>query len=136
MTESKFTTASVLSGASTEGKYIPPSLRPDFLKSRDGSNPSSRQDSSTLRVTNLSEDTTDDDVRDLFGRFGRITKLYLGKDQVTGLCRGFAFVTFETRSSAEKALEKVDGLPYEYQILGCSWKGELCAYVAVDCVKY
>jgi translation initiation factor 3 subunit G len=32
-----------------------------------------RDDGNTLRVTNLSEDVTDDDLWDLFGRFGRIS---------------------------------------------------------------
>lgn len=34
----------------------------------------SRDDYPTLRVTNLSEDARDDDLWDLFGRFGKINR--------------------------------------------------------------
>lgn len=77
-----------------------------------------RDDLPTLRVTNLSEDAQEGDLWDLFNRFGRISRIYVGKDQETGLCKGFAFVSFEDRSEAEKAMKKIDGLPYDHLILG------------------
>jgi translation initiation factor 3 subunit G len=33
----------------------------------------------TLRVTNLSEDAEEDDLRDIFSRFGRVTRVYIGR---------------------------------------------------------
>ena len=50
--------------------------------------------------------------------------IYLGKDQETGLCKGFAFVSYETKAEAEKAMGKINGLPYDHLILSCSWSGE------------
>ncbi|KAI5477253.1 translation initiation factor eIF-3 subunit 4 [Pseudohyphozyma bogoriensis] len=80
-----------------------------------------RDDLPTLRVTNLSEDAQDADLWDLFSRFGKINRIYVGKDQETGLCKGFAFVSFESRMEAEKAMQKINGLPYDHLILGCTW---------------
>lgn len=56
-----------------------------------------RDNTPTLRVTNLSPDTKDLDVRELFNRFGRVTRVYLAKDKITGLSRGFAFVSFDSK---------------------------------------
>jgi len=48
-------------------------------------------------VTNLSEDTREDDLRELCRRFGPIQRVFLAKDRHSGLSRGFAFVTFVYR---------------------------------------
>ena len=82
-----------------------------------------RDDLPTLRVTNLSEDANDNDLWELFERFGRINRIYVGKDQETGLCKGFAFVSFESKQEAEKAMAKINGLPYDHLILACAWSG-------------
>jgi translation initiation factor 3 subunit G len=69
-----------------------------------------REDLPTLRVTNVSEDTTDNDLRDLFGTFGRVARVYIGRDRETGIGKGYAFVSFEDRAVAQKAMEKVHGM--------------------------
>ena len=115
-------TASELRAA---GKYVPPSMRAGANRGGGESMHMRDRDSMpTLRVTNLSEDCTDRDLWDLFGRFGRVVRIYLGKDQETGLCKGFAFVSYETKQEAEKAMGKINGLPYDHLILSCTWSGE------------
>lgn len=111
------------------GKYVPPSMRAGAkgVGETMGGRGGSRDDYPTLRVTNLSEDARDDDLWDLFGRFGKINRIYVGKDQETGLCKGFGFVSFESRTDAETAMKKVHGLPYDHLILQVQWsvpKGE------------
>lgn len=69
-----------------------------------------REDLPTLRVTNVSEDTTDNDLRDLFSNFGRVARVYIGRDRETGIGKGYAFVSFEDRAVAQKAMEKVHGM--------------------------
>lgn len=75
----------------------------------------SRDDLPTLRVTNVSEDVEEDDLRELFQKAiggekaGRIARVYIGKDRETGVKKGYAFVSFESREVAQRAIEKVHG---------------------------
>ena len=69
-----------------------------------------REDLPTLRVTNVSEDANEDDLRDLFSRFGRLHRVYIGRDRDTGMGKGYAFVSFEDRDVAERAMHKIHGM--------------------------
>ncbi|KAK4700060.1 translation initiation factor 3 subunit G, partial [Phenoliferia sp. Uapishka_3] len=103
------------------GKYVPVHMRAGTRGAGESMNNRNRDDLPTLRVTNLSEDAQDADLWELFARFGKINRIYLGKDQETGLCKGFAFVSFESKAEAEKAMGKINGLPYDHLILACAW---------------
>jgi translation initiation factor 3 subunit G len=98
-------------------KYVPPSLRPGADKSGGSRQRFDRDDSNTLKVTNLSEDTTEDDIRDLFRTFGHTTRVYLARDRNSHESRGFAFVTYQTRSDAEAAVRRLNGHGYDNLIL-------------------
>ncbi|ETV91819.1 hypothetical protein H310_13649 [Aphanomyces invadans] len=113
--------ASAFSGASS-GKYVPPSQRRDGGAGGDDARQSSRDDdSATLRVTNISPETREDDLKDLFRAFGPLERVYLAKDRETFQSRGFAFVSFAYRSDAEKALNKLQGYGYDHLILKLEW---------------
>jgi translation initiation factor 3 subunit G len=75
-------------------------------------------------VTNISEDTQENDLRELFGVFGRVARVYVGRDRETGAGKGFAFVSFEDRAVAQKAMEKVNGKGYDSLILSVQWSRE------------
>jgi translation initiation factor 3 subunit G len=81
----------------------------------------SRDDLPTLRVTNISEDTQENDLRELFGAFGRVARVYVGRDRDTGVGKGFAFVSFEDRVVAQRAMEKMHGRGYDSLILNVQW---------------
>jgi len=102
-------------------KYVPPSMRnrgPGESMGRPGG---SRDDLPTLRVTNISEDTQENDLRELFGSFGRVARVYVGRDRETGIGKGFAFVSFEERAVAQRAMEKMHGRCYDSLILNVQW---------------
>ena len=102
-------------------KYVPPSMRtrgPGESMSRPGG---SRDDLPTLRVTNISEDTQENDLRELFGTFGRVVRVYVGRDRDTGIGKGFAFVSFEERAVAQRAMDKMHGRGYDSLILNVQW---------------
>lgn len=102
-------------------KYVPPSMRnrgPGESMGRPGG---SRDDLPTLRVTNISEDTQENDLRDLFGTFGRVARVYVGRDRETGIGKGFAFISFEDKSTAQKAMDKMHGRGYDSLILNVQW---------------
>lgn len=44
----------------------------------------------SVRVSNLPSDIKEDDLRELFEGFGRIKKVYLGKDKKTGEFKVFS----------------------------------------------
>jgi len=107
---------------STTGKYVPPSMRAGASRTGESMRGvASREDLPTLRVTNISEDTQENDLRELFGMFGKVVRVYVGRDRETGAGKGFAFVSFEDRADAERALEKVNGKGYDNLILSVQW---------------
>jgi translation initiation factor 3 subunit G len=101
------------------GKYIPPSQRAAMAS---GVKPERRTDDlNTIRVTNISENTTEADLQDLFKPFGRISRVYLAKDKETLQSRGFAFVSFVNKDDAARAMEKLQGFGYDHLILKLEW---------------
>ena len=56
--------------------------------------------------------------------FGRVARVYVGRDRETGAGKGFAFVSFEDRAVAQRALEKVNGKGYDNLILSVQWSRE------------
>jgi len=110
--------------AATGGKYVPPSMRGAGGARAPGESmrgPGNRDDLPTLRVTNISEDTQENDLRELFGVFGRVARVYVGRDRDTGAGKGFAFVSFEDKMAAQKAIDKVNGRGYDNLILSVQW---------------
>lgn len=57
-----------------------------------------------LYVGNLSYDTTENNLRELFGQAGAIRQISLITDKYSGQPKGFGFVEMETQSDAEKAI--------------------------------
>jgi translation initiation factor 3 subunit G len=57
----------------------------------------------------VSELAEEQELRDLFERFGRVTRVFLARDRETQRAKGFAFISFADRSDAARACEKLDG---------------------------
>ena len=62
-----------------------------------------------LFVGNLSFDTTENDLQDLFEQYGSITEVSLVNDRMTGRSRGFAFVTFSSAAEGQAAITALEG---------------------------
>jgi len=87
------------------GKYIPKFRR-------DGIEPiKENRNRNTINITNISENATEEDIKDLFYSYGRIKRLYYNN------IKGFAYLTFISLDACEKAIEAVNGHPYDYLIL-------------------
>lgn len=98
-------------------RYVNPGLRDGFPR-RGESMPNTRQrDEATVRVTNLSEDVRDSDLTELFKPFGRIVRIFLAKDKITNLPKGFAFVSYERIADAQSAILHLHGHGYDNLIL-------------------
>jgi hypothetical protein len=95
-------------------RYVPPGARR-------GGPGGSGDDTSTIRVTSLSEETTEGDLMALFRPFGPISRIYLAKDKITGESKGFAFINFINRDDAERAMNQLQGTGFDYLILNIEW---------------
>ena len=62
-----------------------------------------------LYVGNLSYDTTEQDLRELFSQSGNIRSITIPNDRMTGQPRGFAFVEMETPAEALVAIKSCNG---------------------------
>ena len=62
-----------------------------------------------LFVGGLSWDTTSDDLRNAFSKFGAISDVAVVLDRATGRSRGFGFVTFEAAADAGEAIKAMNG---------------------------
>jgi RNA recognition motif-containing protein len=65
--------------------------------------------STKLFVGNLSFNTTENDLQDLFAAHGTVTSVDLIMDKFSGRPRGFAFVTMETKEGADAAIQALHG---------------------------
>lgn len=97
--------------------YVPPHLRGRVGAGEKMGGKFDRDDSATLRVTNVSEFAEEQDLRDMFSRYGHVTRVFLAKDRETGRAKGFAFVSYADRSDAARACEKMDGFGFGHLIL-------------------
>jgi RNA recognition motif-containing protein len=62
-----------------------------------------------LYVGNLSYETTEQALRELFMQAGNVTSVALIKDRDTGQSKGFAFVEMSSQSEVQKAISMFNG---------------------------
>lgn len=65
-----------------------------------------------IYVGNLPFNTSEDDLRQLFERYGEVTSARVIKDRETGRSRGFAFVEMPNDDQATAALAGVNGAEF------------------------
>jgi RNA recognition motif-containing protein len=62
-----------------------------------------------LYVGNLSFETTENDLQDLFEQHGQVGEVRLMMDRMTGKSRGFAFITMNDDEQAKAAMTALNG---------------------------
>ena len=62
-----------------------------------------------MYVGNLSFETTENDLQDLFEQHGTVSEVHLMMDRFTGKSRGFAFVTMNDGAQANSAMSALNG---------------------------
>eukprot|EP01060_Flectonema_neradi_P003546 TRINITY_DN12298_c1_g1_i1.p1 TRINITY_DN12298_c1_g1~~TRINITY_DN12298_c1_g1_i1.p1 ORF type:complete len:145 (+),score=19.74 TRINITY_DN12298_c1_g1_i1:34-435(+) len=90
-----------------------------------------QQDSSTpaaksiggwnLFVTGVHEETSEEDLHDLFSEFGTVTNIHLNLDRRTCFVKGYALVEFPDAKSAQDAIQSVDGHELGGKTLHVGW---------------
>jgi translation initiation factor 3 subunit G len=108
--------------AAKTGKYVPLHIRRGETNRRD--------DANTIRISNLSQDATENDVRNLVSRFGELTRVvfvliqFCARDRDLNICKGFAFVSFVSRVAAQNAIDKLNGYGYDSLILSVEFSNK------------
>lgn len=100
-----------MADASTE---TPPEEKPSETTPQDNAEADQakdlpKEDEVKLYVGNLSYSTTRAHLNDEFGKYGEITDVFLPTDRMSGRPRGFGFVTFSTKASADEAIANLNG---------------------------
>jgi RNA recognition motif-containing protein len=62
-----------------------------------------------LYVGNMSYDTTEDALRDLFAGVGQVESVNIVTDRMSGRPRGFGFVEMSTEEEAQAAISQLNG---------------------------
>lgn len=74
-----------------------------------------------IYITNISPSMTESDLKELVESFGPKLKVYLGRDKITKVCKGFAYVNFKFRSDATEAIESLHEYVYDDRPLKVEW---------------
>ncbi|WP_288348133.1 RNA recognition motif domain-containing protein [uncultured Prochlorococcus sp.] len=66
----------------------------------------------TIFVGNLSWDTEEEDLRDLFNTYGEVTKCTIPLERDSGRKRGFGFVEMTSKSSEKTAIDDLQDVEW------------------------
>lgn len=62
-----------------------------------------------IYIGNLPFSFTDGELNELFSQYGEISEVTVIKDKFSGRSKGFGFITFSDKASAEKAIAELNG---------------------------
>ena len=74
-----------------------------------------------LYVGNLNFGITENELRDLFNRYGKITAVTIIRDRYTNRSKGFGFVVMSNPLEAGQAIKQLDGTPLRERNIKVSW---------------
>ena len=66
-----------------------------------------------IYVSNLSYDTTEESLQELFAEYGEISSANIIKDRDSGRSRGFGFVEMPNDANAQKAIDELNNSDFE-----------------------
>jgi len=62
-----------------------------------------------IYVGNLSQQVTENDLREAFESFGQVTAIKIIKDRLTSESKGFGFIEMPTKQEATSAMDDLNG---------------------------
>jgi RNA recognition motif-containing protein len=73
-----------------------------------------------IYVSNISFHTSEDDLKNLFSKFGAVTSAKIIMDRETNESRGFGFIEMQSAEEGNKAIEGLNGKEIEGRALSVS----------------
>ena len=70
-----------------------------------------------IYVGNLTYDTTEERLREVFEQFGQVESISIIMDRQTGRSRGFAFVIMPDEAEAQRAIDESNGMDVDGRAL-------------------
>ena len=70
-----------------------------------------------IYVANLSYQTTEEELREIFEEYGPVTSVNIIKDRYTSKSRGFGFVEMTDEAGSKKAIDELHGKEYHGRAL-------------------
>merc|ERR1711981_1039411 len=80
----------------------------------EGGRPPHSDDLHSVQLDGLPDNVSKDDLREDFGKFGKVGDVFLPIDRYTGKTRGFGFIRFFEKRDMEDCLDEFKRDPYEY----------------------
>lgn len=78
-------------------------------------------DETTVRLTNLPEEIEEEDLYEVFIRFGPVNRVVLFQDNTNNASDGSAFIKFNEEKDAQKAIECASEYGYGRLMLKDEW---------------
>ncbi|RPI12761.1 MAG: RNA-binding protein [Ignavibacteriae bacterium] len=66
-----------------------------------------------IYVGNISRESSENEVKQVFEEYGEVTSCKLIKDKFTGVSKGFGFVEMPNKEQADNAIKNLDGKKIE-----------------------
>ena len=76
--------------------------------------------STRLHVGNIPSSVEEQEIRDMFDRFGLVEAVEIARDSATGRCRGFAIVAMSTDADADTAIRSLNFSQFADRTIGVS----------------
>ena len=73
-----------------------------------------------IYVSNLSWNTKNDSLQDLFSQYGEVTSANIITDRETGRSRGFGFVEFANDNEGQEAINSLNETEFEGKVINVS----------------
>ncbi|HEX3006894.1 MAG TPA: RNA-binding protein [Bacteroidales bacterium] len=70
-----------------------------------------------IYIANLSYDVNDQDLKDLFEEFGKVSSAKVITDKMSGKSRGFGFVEMDDNTEGQKAIQELDKCEYDGKVI-------------------
>jgi len=104
---------------SNKNVYVPPHLKRNLNNDNDFGEMKRKDRENNIKLSNFSEDVTEDDLHDLLYNSGldKPKRIFIVIDKKTKNSRGYAYISFYTKKESQEAIRVLNNKGFSYCIL-------------------